>query len=620
MTLPHGYADFETAAIGPRPHYPPKPVGVALMSPRIPKGKYLAFGHPTGNNCTEVDARRQYKAFCREHRVVCHNAGFDLDVAETHWGERWPGTWDDTMLLSFLEDPDSDSLSLKPLAERYLGEPPTEQDRVKEWILANVKGANEKRGGKMYWGKFICLAPGDLVGRYAVGDVRRTRGIHQKFQKTTLAEPRLTGAYARELKVTKILVDMERRGVPIDVRRLERDVKKYDGVLAEIEQFLWQKLKVPKARRIRKEDDEKDGFAWSGPRFAERLLESGLVEYLPLTKKGNPSTSAESLLTVMPAKLAKEFEVASQIRTCLNTFMRPWLVMARETDGLFFARFNQVKDREAGVGATTGRLSMSPNLQNVIRSDKDERVPKLRDYIVPGKKYAALVQRDFSQQELRLLAHYEDGPFLQSYLANPDQDGHILVRDLIRETTGIVLDRRPVKDLNFGLIYGQGLALTAEKLGVERREAKWLRNAHAQSLPGLPALQEMLDERCAAKEPIWTWGGRRYYCEEPAYVEKFNRVMSFEYKMLNKLIQGSAADVTKQAMVNYSETRTARDNPMLLQVHDELILGLLRMSAAKTVHCELRDAMLSMEGIAVPMASDGKLGRVSWHQMEKVKW
>lgn len=617
---PLGFADFETAAIGPRPAYPPKPVGIALMSAAIPKGQYFAFGHPTGNNCTEAEARRKAKQFFKEHKVVCHNAGFDLDVAETHWGIEWPREWDDTMLMAFLEDPDSPSLSLKPLGERYLGEKPTEQDRLKEWVLANVKSTNEARGGKMYWAKFICMAPGDLVGRYAVGDDRRTKGLHAKFSKTTLAEPRLAGAYARELKVTKILVDMERRGVPIDVRRLAKDVEKYDDVLRGIEEALWKKLKVPKAQRIRKEDDEKDGFAWGGPNFANRLVESGLVEYLPITKKGNPSTSAESLLTVMPARLAKEFEVRSQIATCLSTFMRPWLEMARETDGLFFARFNQVRDNEMGIGVRTGRLSMSPNLQNVIRSDKDPRVPKLRDYVVPGRRYAALVQRDFSQQELRLLAHYEDGPFLASYLANPDQDGHILVRDLIRETTGIVLDRRPVKDLNFGLIYGQGLALTAEKLGVPKMEAKKLRTAHAQSLPGLPKLQEMLDERSAAKEPIWTWGGRRYYCEEPAYVEKFKRVMDFAYKMLNKLIQGSAADVTKQAMVNYSEAPEAEENPMLMQVHDELILGLRRAGDARRVHGALRGAMLSMDGIAVPMVSDGKLGRVSWHQMVKVKW
>jgi DNA polymerase-1 len=264
---------------------------------------------------------------------------------------------------------------------------------------------------------------------------------------------------------------------------------------------------------------------------------------------------------------------------------------------------------------------MSPNLQNVIRSDKDPRVPVLRDYIVPTPYYKAFAQRDFSQQELRLLAHYEDGPFLRSYMENPDQDGHVLVKGLIQETTGIVLDRRPVKDLNFGLIYGQGLALTAEKLRVPREEAKRLRNAHAQSLPGLPVLQDMLKERERSNEPIWTWGGRRYFCEKPKFIK--GRLWTFGYKMLNKLIQGSAADVTKQAMINYDSLgRIAEENPMLLQVHDEMILGLAKSDVAHAmrVHCALRDAMLGMEGIAVPMKSDGKLGTKSWHQMKKIKW
>lgn len=219
-----------------------------------------------------------------------------------------------------------------------------------------------------------------------------------------------------------------------------------------------------------------------------------------------------------------------------------------------------------------------------------------------------------SQQELRILAHYEDGPFKASYLENPEQDAHELVRGLIRFTTGIELLRRPVKDLNFGLIYGQGLNLTAEKMGIPKEEAARMRRAHAASLPGIPKLQSLLKARCAANEPIWTWGGRRYYCEKPAFIK--GRWRSFEYKMLNKLIQGSAADVTKQAMINYSRMPIAKRNPILLQIHDELIVG-VRDDPMK-VHAAMAKAMADIADIDIPMLSDGKLSDVSWHQMKKL--
>lgn len=630
MTRPLGAVDFETDAIGPRPNYPPVPVGVALRSAAWKRGKYLAWGHPTENNCSRADGVRQLKAFVREHRVICHHAGFDLDVAETHCGVSWPSEHDDTLLLAFLVDPDSPSLSLKPLGERYLGRKPKERDALFEWILANVPEATKKTAGA-----YICRAPGGLVGKYAEVDVELPLRLYPIFWKVVGADERMRVAYERELRVTRTLVRMERRGIPVRERELRADIEKYQALLEKIELGLLRKLKVPKPRDARAE------FAWSGPNFAERLLASGLVESLPLTEKGNPSTSAENLATVMPKELAHEFEVRAQITTCLNTFMRPWLTQAEAADGLMFARYNQVRNSDEWgkfTGARTGRLSMTPNFQNVIRSDKDERVPKLRDYVACKykKRYRATGQRDYSQQELRLLGHFEDGPLKAAYVADPTRDGHELVVDLIKAQTGIALKRRPVKDLNFGLIYGQGLALTAEKMGIPREEAAKLRKAHAASLPGVPALQKELKERVRAGEPIFTWGGRRYFCEPSIckgcgakYDAKLracpgcfsNHRQAFDYKMLNRLIQGSAADVTKQAMINYDSLGAfADENPMILQVHDELLFGIFDARNAKVVHAKMREAMLDIDGIDIPMLSDGKLGTVSWHQMQKVKY
>lgn len=609
---PLAVVDFETDAIAPRPHYPPRPVGVAIALPGERKGRYYAWGHRDfhtgstsgmGNNCTLAEARKALRQVYRDYRPLCHHAGFDLDVAETHLDCPWPAEFEDSKLLGFLVDPERRTLSLKPLAEHYLGEPPEEQDRLQEWIIAHVPGASRAKGSDKYWAKYICCAPVSVAGPYALGDIGRTRRLFNKFMPIVKAEPQLLRAYEREKRASRVLVKMERRGLPMDVRGLERDIPIVEAALLKIEDALARKLKVKKA--------EREEFKWSGPNFAERLLSSGLVDHLPLTDKGNYSTSAESLLEVMPAALAKEFEVRSQLQTCLSTFMRPWLAMARETGGYFFASFKQIADEDHG--ARTGRLSMTPNLQNVIRGDKDPRVPKLREYV--ATRSGLLVERDYSQQELRLLGHFEDGPLKKAYLKDPTQDGHTLVKFLIQQTTGMVLERRPVKDLNFGLIYGQGLALTAKKMGLPIEDAARARKAHGQSLPGVPALQRDLKRRAQNDEPIWTWGGRRYYCEKPRLMSKGPRKgqwVSFDYKLLNTLIQGSAADVTKQAMVNYDALGAfAEEHPMLLQIHDALLNHARTKGAAREVHRRLAEAMLDIEGVEIPMLSDGKTG-ASW--------
>lgn len=596
--------DFETEAIQPRPLYPPRPVGLAALLPGWSRPRYLAFGHPSGNNSTREEAIDVLAKAVRETTTVWHNAGFDLDVAETHLGIRWPAEHHDTLLLSFIEDPDAATLSLKPLAERWLGEPPTERDKLKEWILEHVPEATPKT-----WGAYISKAPGNLVAPYAIGDVVRTRKLYRYLMPRIAVDERLLRAYERERKLTQGLVRMERRGLPVATRRLARDVVTYTDAKRGIEHQLLRWLKVPKR--------EWDEFKWSGSKFAEQFVRSGRVEELPETEKGNPSTSAESLAEVLPPKIAHEFEVRAQLATCLNTFMEPWLASGTLHDDLFFARFNQVATYHNGkraAGARTGRLSMTPNLQNVIRADKDERVPKLRDYIVRGP-YSALGQRDYSQQELRILAHYEDGAFLRSYLEHPEQDAHILVRDLIYRETGIKLERRPTKDLNFGMIYGMGVPSLAERMGLPVNEARSAWKAHEQALPDVKNLRKDLVARAEAGEPIYTWGGRRYYCEEPKVIK--GKLRTFEYKMINILVQGSAADCTKQAMVNYFESGADDRWPLLLQVHDELIFGIPEYGSWRLAHQAVREAMLAVD-FSVPMLSDGKLSRVSWHQMKKV--
>lgn len=170
--------DFETEAIVKGSPIPPKPVGIALKV-RDKPGKYYAWGHPTKNNSTLREAMDETQNLCwSSENTVFHNAKFDIAVMKHHFDMEPHGFIDDTMILAFLVNPHSKTLKLKELSEFYLDRPPIEQDDLRDWILANVKRSTEKN-----WGEFICLAPGDLVGRYAVADVDMTAALYKKLHK-----------------------------------------------------------------------------------------------------------------------------------------------------------------------------------------------------------------------------------------------------------------------------------------------------------------------------------------------------------------------------------------------------------------------------------------------------
>lgn len=607
------FADLETRAIAPRPDYPPLAAGLALW-PRGPGGwrrpRYFAFGHESGNDATAGDAVTAYRGFVRAGFVpVFHHAAFDLAVLEEQLGVARPVEWHDTLLLAFLHDPRDPTFALKPLAEKYLGEPPTERDALVEWLKANVPEARKKPKSAL---AHIWRAPGDLVRPYALGDVTRTAGLFDKFWAVIGNDRELRRAYDRERRVTPILAAMEARGLLVRTRVLAREVPRVERLLATIEAGLFARLRVPKR--------EREGFAFTSDCLADALERTKKVREWILTKNENRATNAEDLREVCTdRKLVDELEVRSQVATCLQTFMRPWLEAGRANDGRFYARYNQVRQEGVeggGRGAVTGRLSMSPNFQNIIRADKDARVPKLRDYVWSGARDRVLVQRDYSQQELRITAHYEGGPFLQLYLERPDIDAHEAVRELIRRGVGVDLVRRTVKDLNFGLLYGMGAAKLSRKLGIEVGEARRLTRAHLGALPGIRELRQRLEDDARANRPLYTWGGRRYFCERPRVVD--GRLWSFEYKQLNYLIQGSAADCTKQAMINYAATAESVRSPLLLQVHDELLLS-APAGCERAAHRALRAAMLDVD-FKVPMLSDGKTGAISWHRMKKTAY
>src|SRR5882762_1890851 len=239
--------DYETEAIVGNPVVnPPKAVGVAVWAPGE-EPAYLAWGHPSENNCYFGDAHKYLTRIVESGLpLLFHNAAFDISVnnntfcnAQISWlNEGWKRIHD-TMFLLFLADPYSPTLSLKPSADRYLGMAPTEQDVLRDWILAHVPNTTSKT-----WGAYIALAPGELVGSYAIGDVVRTRGLFDLLHKK-IVEEGMEAAYDRERRLLPILMRGTKHGIRIDRESLDEDERRYTHALGEADIQLASVLGCP---------------------------------------------------------------------------------------------------------------------------------------------------------------------------------------------------------------------------------------------------------------------------------------------------------------------------------------------------------------------------------------
>jgi DNA polymerase I-like protein with 3'-5' exonuclease and polymerase domains len=586
--------DFETSAIAPRPEYPPKPCSVSIKEP----GKapvFWAWGHPIGNNCSREDAKRRLKTVWRSDQpLLFHNEKFDIDVAETHLGmPRLP--WEryhDTMFLAFLDNPDRTTLSLKPLWSMEFNRRAVARDRLQEWILANVPEAKSK---PKQWGAHISKAPGQLVEPYAKDDTKMPEQLFNRFYPRIVKQGMLE-AYDRERRIMLPLLDNEREGIRVDHARLRRDLKFYEGMLERADDILRKMLKSPGM------DIDKNA------ELARALDDAGAIEDWVMTKpskkhpEGQRSTAKQALVdSIDDDKLLHMLLYRGSLATNIRTFMRPWLAMADATGGRIHTQWNQVRQDYHGagsrdVGARTGRLSSTPNFQNMQNQElrqllldklakfgllarllKDMRVPPglsvlplTRDYIIADNDDEEIVEGDASQQELRLLGHFEDGVLCKAYNDNPKLDMHTFAQGLINDMLGTNFGRRPVKDVGFGLVYGMGVGKLAKKSGETVETAAMLKKAYLNALPGIKALDKDLKQRARDKEPVITWGKRRYFCEPPKLVD--GKIRTFEYKLINRLIQGSAADHTKEAIARYHELPPAkRRGRFLLTAHDSLV-------------------------------------------------
>lgn len=616
--------DFETLPIQSRPVYPPRPVSFSLKLPGWSKPKFYAWGHLTGgNNCNVEDAKRAlqaaYAQVSEKTPLLCQNGKFDMDVAEVFFGCKVPNwrNFQDTMVLLFLADPHQRELGLKPSAERLLGLKPEEQDAVKDWLLQHKKTLElqfpeltELHGGikPSNAGAFIAYAPGNIVQPYADGDVTRTEALF-KLLHPQIVERGMLPAYQRELQLLPILLNNEREGVRVDAAALQRDQAVYEAAQAKTDAWLRKALKAPGL------DFDKDAEVGKALESADAITEWTQTP----TGKNSVSRKNMTLNKFRDPKLAAAYGYRQKCATVLETFIRPWQKFTK--DGRMHTTWNQVRQPKGSDtgGTRTGRPSSNnPNFLNMPKTVEDNAdtgfimpkhidvplLPRVRSYILPDAPGHVIGRRDFAQQELRVLAHFEDGALLQAYLADPKLDVHNYLMHQIINLLGINVDRRITKNLMFGYIYGQGLGSLASILGRSVEDIKQIRNAQMKVLPGLKDLSTAITNRSKQGLPIRTWGGREYYVEPPMFVKKFNKTMSFEYKLLNYIIQGSAADITKESIIRYDAAK--RDGRFMLSVYDENNISVPK-KALKSEMLILRDCMMGIE-LDVPLLSDGEWG------------
>jgi DNA polymerase I-like protein with 3'-5' exonuclease and polymerase domains len=597
---PPVFLDFETEGIAPRPKYPPVPVGLAVYDPldTFANG-YHAFGHAVGNNTTKEKVAALLTSIYASGRTMCfHNAMFDLDVIETHFGLAIPQATllHDTLIMAFLHDPHVRSFALKELVVDWLGVKPEERDELKEWIIANVPEAKKK---KSTWGAYICRGPVDLVGRYAVADVRLTSELYDFLVDKVLPEQK--EPYLRELELIPMLLENSRLGVRVDRDGLHKAKLQAIKDLALCDAWVRALLNSPELNID------------SDAQLVDSIYPTDFWDKTkgwPTTDKGAPKADKETLGEILThLELKDVLRYRANLSTCLSTFIEPWLEASAST-GRIYTNWNSVRGERGGT--RTGRLSSTPNFQNApIRYPKVQLpndlpvapLPLIRSFILADEGHK-LVACDFNAQELRIFAHFEGGNLMQQYQKDARADLHTYAATMMTEASGREVSRTYSKGVSFAILYGAGPKKISEMLEVSYDMARTLMDAYTTAVaPGLKSMQDTMRTRYKLGQPLRTIGNRMVKMEPAKMIN--GRYREFDYKGVNLLIQGSAADQAKAAMLLFQKTRNG--SRLLLSVHDELVISAPEDAIEREANC-LMHAMCNAVAMDVPMVSDYKVG------------
>ena len=560
---------------------------------------YIPIRHGGGGNIDERIVNNWMKKVCESPaEKIMHNAQYDAGWLR-RMGFKVNGRIVDTMVIASLLDENRFSYSLNALAFDYLSKTKSEKNLTE---AARDFGVDPKAE--------LWKLPSMYVGPYAEVDAELTLELWNFF-KPLITKEDLWSVVDLELDVLPVLIDMTWKGVRIDMNRVERTrdflLKEEKAMLAKIKHITGMNVEV-----------------WAAQSLAKAFDTVG-ISY-PKTEKGAPSFT-KSFLSEHNHELPKMILRTRDLNKTHGTFIST-IMKHTAKDGRIHSHINQIRSDDGGT--VSGRISMNnPNLQQIPARDP-ELGPMIRSLFLPeeGEEWASI---DFSQQEPRILVHYAHAygksqghdmkgvqEFVDGYQNDPDMDFHTMVADMAK------IPRKQAKTINLGMMYGMGVNKLSDQLDIPVDDAKKLVGQYHERVPFVKMLMHGVMNKLNARQSsgsIRSILGRkcRFELWEPdtfamnkalPYKEALNEhgpttrlKRAYTYKALNRLIQASAADMTKKAMVDIHKMGIIP----LIQIHDEIAVS---VSSREQVNAIVH-AMENAVKLGVPSKVDVEIGP-SW--------
>ncbi len=568
-------------------------VGVALAVEGW-KGYFPMRHENGGGNFDENIIKRQLKKILElPCDKIFHNASYDVGWLR-RWGLEVKGRIIDTMIAAPLIDENRFRYSLNDLGKDYL------KDKKSETLLYEAAGAwSVDAKSEMY------KLPAMYVGPYAEQDADLTLRLWQFF-KTELIKQELSSIFDLETRLFPCLLDMTWKGVRVDLEKADT-IKK--NMQAEEKKLLHQI----------KKDTGIDVEIWAAVSVA-KAFDKKKIKYERTEKNKQPKFD-KNFLSTHKHPLAKMIVQAREINKARTTFIDT--ILRHSSHSRIHANINQMRGDTGGT--VTGRFSYSnPNLQQIPARNK-EIGPLIRSIFVPNEG-CTWGSFDYSQQEPRVLVHFASltsgglkgaDEVIESYKTK-DPDFHQAVADM----AGI--DRRTAKTINLGMMYGMGKGKLASSLGLDKYETENLFKKFHANVPFVKQLMEQATRKADHVGFLRTLLGRkcRFDLWEPRAFgihralplweaeKEYGRDLkrAWTYKALNRLIQGSSADMTKKAMVDLYEEGILSH----IQVHDELNCSIENEEQAK----KIKEIMEQTVELRVPLKVDMELGP-SWGEIKE---
>ena len=578
---------------------------------------YFPIAHGEGPNMDRDKVLSWFKDVCAcPATKIFHNAMYDVSWIR-NLGIKINGLIIDTMIAASLIDENRFQYSLNSLSWVYLNQGKNESLLNQ---AAKERGLDPKAD--------MWKLPASEVGAYAEKDAELTLMLWHHL-KRIIVEDNLQDIFNLETDLFPCLVDMRFLGVRVDVSKANQ----LKTALAIKEQNLLQQIKI---------ETGVEPQIWAARSIAE-VFEKLKLPFDRTEKTDSPSFT-KNFISKHEHPIVRMIAEARKINKISTTFIDT--ILNHEHNGRIHADINQIRSDDGGT--VTGRFSYAnPNLQQIPARDP-ETGPLIRSLFIPeeGCTWGTF---DYSQQEPRLVAHYalrfgfhSAQVIADSYENDPSTDFHQIVADMAK------IERKEAKTINLGLFYGMGKAKLQNELNVTKEKADELFNIYHNRVPFVKELMNEIMDKAQKKGQIKTLLGRR--CRFPKYEpilrgsnwgtfvpaedhdtmlelkqmgpnlldEDGNEIKdkdgkpktnywhgnghrrAFTYKALNKLIQGSAADMTKKAMINlYKEGLLAH-----IQIHDELDFSI----ESKEQSDKIKDIMEHAVDLKVPNKVDYESG------------